>query len=176
MGMKWNQVVSNALWLYTQRQNCTYMLGCSGEVAGRDKKVEECFRWYYDHDYKEKIGATIPDWEPTDNADAAWKKWLKIYGGKLCFDCSGYLDWCLGYKGIHRYSSWDFGSMPKNASIKAGPAGSALWKKGHVGLDIGYGYELEIRNFGMTFELFQIVTRDFTDSTKINDVDYTGAI
>lgn len=177
MGIKWNQFVANALWLYTQRQNITYCLGCSGEVAGRDKRVEDCWKYYYGTpEWHNKIGASVPGWNATDSADVAWQKWLTVYGGKLCFDCSGYLDWCLGYKGIHKYSSWDFGAMPKNESIKAGAAGSALWKKGHVGVDIGYGYECEIGHYGGTIELYQIVTRDFTESHSIPDVDYTGAI
>lgn len=182
MGIRWSQFVANALWLYTQRQNITYCLGCSGEVAGRDKHVEDCFKYYYsstkegETKWHDKIGASIPGWNPSDSADVAWQKWLSVYGGKLCFDCSGYLDWCLGYKGIHKYSSWDFGSMASSPSLKVGPAGSAIWKTGHVGIDIGYGYECEIGYYGGTIELHQIVTTDFVSSHKINDVDYTGAI
>lgn len=174
--IRWNKFVQNALWIYTQRSNCTYCLGCSGEVAGRDSRVEANWRYYFNQpDYHDKIAATIPGYSDTMSEDQAWGAWLTVYRGKLCFDCSGLLDWCLDYKGVHKYSSWDFGGMPKNASIKAGPAGSVLWRKGHVGLDIGYGYNIEICNFGKTIELNQTATRDFTDSIKCKDVDYTGA-
>lgn len=36
----WNRIINRALFLYTHRDNITYNLGCSGEVAGRDDIVE----------------------------------------------------------------------------------------------------------------------------------------
>ena len=171
----WDEVIRRALFLYINRTNITYNLGCSGEVVGRDKIVEENFRYYYNHGWAEKIGDSIPGWDPTWNVNKSWAKWSALNSSKMCFDCSGYIDWCLGYEGVHKYSSWSFGSMNKNPSLAAGVAGSALWKKGHVGLDMGYGYLLEIGHYGGTIELNKISNRDFTSSHLITDVDYNGA-
>lgn len=171
----WSHTIQRILFLYTHRDNITYCLGCSGEVAGRDVIVENQFKYYYDNGWKESIGASIPSWTASMDKNEAWNEWLKYYQGKMCFDCSGLIDWCIGYEGIHKYSSWEFGQMKKNESLAAGVAGSVLWKKGHVGLDIGYGYEIEIGGYGGTLNLYNINERGFTSSHLITEVDYTGA-
>ena len=161
----WSKMINRALWLYTQRAGITYCLECAGEVAGRDKAVENRFKYYYG----------TPEWQPTDSADIAWKKWLTVNNGKMCFDCSGYIDWCMGYEGIHKYSSWSFGGMTKNPSLAEGVAGSVLWKEGHVGLDIGYGASLQIGSYGNTIRLAMIGDDPWTSSHLITGVDYAGA-
>ncbi len=172
----WSKMINRALWLYTQRAGITYCLECAGEVAGRDKAVENRFKYYYGTpEWHDKIGHSCPGWEPTDSADTAWKKWLTVNNGKMCFDCSGYIDWCMGFEGIHKYSSWSFGGMPKQASVSQGVAGSALWREGHVGLDIGYGASLSIGSFGNSINLRMIGDEEWTSSHLITGVDYTGA-
>ena len=176
----WSKMINRALWLYTQRAGITYCLGCSGEVAGRDAMVENQWKYYYnDPKWHATIGATIPGWYDTMSTGEAWEKWLSVYGGKMCFDCSGFLCWCMGYEGQHVYSSWDFGSMIKQSSVPAGVAGSALFKKtstgAHVGLDIGYGACLDIANFGGSINLSMIGDRGWTSSHLITGVDYIGA-
>lgn len=162
--------------LYDQRDRVTYCLGCAGQVAGRDKMVEDQFKYYYNtNEWKYKIGNSIPGWVATDTADQAWNKWLNLHRGKMCFDCSGLICWAMGYEGIHIYSSWDFGAMPKNESIGAGVAGSVLWKKGHVAIDCSYGALFEIGAWGGTIEYHMNIRRNFTSSHLIPEVDYTGA-
>lgn len=174
--MTWDEVIRNAMWLYYNRDDITYCLGCSGEVAGRDKNVENQFKYYYgSNEWKYKIGASIPGWAATDTADQAWNKWLNIHKGKMTFDCSGFIDWCIGFQGIHKYSSWDFGNMTNAGTPSSGPAGGVLFKQGHVGLDIGYGYNLEIGAYGHTIELNKISLRDFKSSRFITGIDYVGS-
>lgn len=173
--MEWNKTIQEALWLYINREGITYCLGCSGEVVGRDKNVENQFKYYYNHDWKNKIGQGLEGWNENMNADQAWALWSNKHKGKMAFDCSGLLCFCIGYKGVHKYTSWDFQKMKANESCAAGVAGSALWKKGHVALDIGYGYLLEIGEYNKTIELNKISQRAFTSSHLINEIDYTGA-
>ena len=109
------------------------------------------------------------------NASETWELWLKYNRGKMCFDCSGFICWCLGYEKQHMYSSWDFGKMQPETSTAKGFAGYALWKQGHVGLDIGYEYMLEIGEYNHTIELNKISERAFVDSHPIIGIDYTGA-
>ena len=175
----WSHMINRALWIYTQRANVTYCLGCAGEVAGRDKVVENNFRYYYtsskEPEWHERIGASIPGWYPGMPVDDAWNGWLSVNGGKMCFDCSGFICWCMGYEGIHKYSSWDFAKMPKNESLSAGVAGSAVWRNGHVGLDIGYGATLSIGSYGGSINLRMIGDEPWVSSHRIDGVDYTGA-
>lgn len=171
----WSHMINRALWLYTQRDKITYCLGCAGEVAGRDKKVQNQFKYYYDHGWKEKIGAQLYGWNSNMNANEAWNLWLSYNKDKMCFDCSGYLCWCMGLEGVHKYSSWSFAAMPENPSLSAGVAGSALWKTGHVGLDIGYGACLDIGAYNHSIELNMIGDKGWESSHLIKEVDYTGA-
>lgn len=171
----WSHTINRALWLYTQRAGITYCLGCSGEVAGRDKHVENNFRYYYEHGWDEHIGFSIPGWEVGMSTDKTWDMWLKLHKGKMCFDCSGFIDWCIGYEGIHKYTSWDFGEMKKQDSLSSGFAGSVLWKKGHVGLDIGYGACIDIGHYGGTLEISMLGDKDWTSSHLIENVNYEGA-
>lgn len=171
----WNEVISYGLYLYTQRDNITYCLGCSGEVVGRDKIVENQFKYYYDHGWKDKIGNGLIGWNSKMNASQAWNLWAAANKGKMAMDCSGFIDMCLGYFGNHKYTSSSFGSMPKFLSVSQGYAGGILWKEGHVGLDIGYGYELEIGAYNQTLQLNNIGTKSFTQSIRCTEIDYKGA-
>lgn len=109
------------------------------------------------------------------NASETWELWLKYNRGKMCFDCSGFICWCLGYEKQHMYSAWDFGKMQPETSPAKGFAGYALWKQGHVSIDIGYGYEIEIYAYNHSLDIFKISERDFVGSHSIIGVDYTGA-
>lgn len=170
----WNQFIHNAFALYTDRDKITYCLGCTGQVVGRDKFVENQFRYYYDHGYKDQILSGLTA-NKNATVDEAWFLWSRNNMGKMCFDCSGLLDWCLGYYGQHKYSSWNFGDMPKQPSIQSGVAGSALWKKGHVEIDVGYGVVLGVGRWNDTIQITLIERRDFESSHLIKDVDYTGS-
>ena len=173
--MKWDDVIKRVMFIFDHREGVTYCLGCAGEVAGRDDIVRRQFIYYYDHGWKEKIGEGIPGWVATDNAARTWEKWLNINRGKMCFDCSGLICWACGYEGRHVWSSWNLGNMEREASPSAGVAGSVLWKSGHVGLDIGYGYEMEIGSYNNTIEFHKIGDRGWTRSCYIDGIDYTGA-
>lgn len=166
MGLTWDRIIKNALYIFVHKDEYTYCLGAIGELA-ESERVKNLYEYYYEHGYKDIMGMT-------------YAEWLKINRGKKCFDCSGFMDYIQDHK-VHDWSSWTYGDMPKNKSLVDGVAGSALWKKGHVGLDIGYGYFLHFPNWNRTCEMGKISEYNWTSSHKIdvagtnNDIDYTGA-
>ena len=160
--ISWDEFIKRALYIYTHRDQYTYCLGAAGEPV-ESERVRNLFEWYYENGYKDIIGM------PYD-------QWVRLHAGKRCFDCSGYLDYCLtNEEGYHLYSSWHYGEMPKASSLVAGVAGSALWKRGHVGLDFGYGHFLHFPNWNRTCEEGKISEYDWTSSHQVIGVDYNGA-
>lgn len=177
---EWNKGIADVLYLMRSSNidNITYCLGCCGEVAGRDSIVESQFKYYYTHGWNDKIGTQgvgLPGYYNGMSVNDAWNIWLSINKGKQCFDCSGLICWFAGFRGEHKYSSWDVASMKKNKSASEGPAGSVLWKSGHVALDIGYGFCVEIGLWNDTIQLNKISERDFTSSHLMVDVTYINA-
>ncbi len=56
-----------------------------------------------------------------------------------------------------------------------GVEGSLLWKPGHVALDIGRGFCLEMVGEMRDLQINRIAGRGFTTSARLPWVDYTGA-
>lgn len=178
MAIQWNKVIQSAIKLYTRRGGATYCLGCSGQTVGGvgNNTIRSNFLYYYDHGYKAQMGKGLKGWNSSMTGEQAWALWSKQWHNHMAFDCSGLIDYCINGEQIgHKYSSYDFGAMPKNESLAAGCAGSVLWKSGHVGLDIGYGALIEIGTWNDTIQLNLISERTFTSSHKIKGVDYTGS-
>lgn len=160
-------VIERVLFIYQHRDDVTYCLGCSGEVVGRDKKVENSFKYYYQNGYKEKIDNSIAYGFVSIDADQAWSLWSNKYKGKMAFDCSGLIDWCLGYMGNHKYTSWNFKSFPTTAA-----SGSACWKDGHCGIFIGYNNFIHIPTWGHTLELQRVDEYNWKSYHKIEGIQY----
>lgn len=156
----WDSIIKKALFVYVHRDEYTYCLGGVGQPV-ESNEIKNLYEYYYNNGYKDTMGMT-------------YSEWAKINKGKKCFDCSGFLDYLRGQV-EHIDSSWTYGDMKKNKSLVDGVAGSALWKKGHVGLDIGYGYFLHFPNWNRTCELGKISEYNWTSSHLISDVDYNGA-
>lgn len=158
--MTWDRLIKNALCMLDHPERYTYCLGAVGELA-ESPRIKALFEYYYEHGYKDKIGMT-------------YDEWLAINRGKQCFDCSGFLDYVLGHN-THDWSSWTYGDMSKNKSLSEGVAGSVLWKKGHVGLDIGYGRFIHFPNWNRSCEYGRITEYNWTSSHLITGIDYEGA-
>lgn len=158
--MKWDDIIKKGLYIYVHRDEYTYCLGGNGELA-ESQRIKNLYEYYYNNGYKDTMGKP-------------YSEWLKENKGKKCFDCSGFLNYICGIT-EHSRSSWTYGGMSPNASLVDGVAGSTVWKRGHVGLDIGYGYFLHFPNFNRTCELGKILEYDWTRSVLIDDIDYNGA-
>ena len=156
----WDKAIKRALFLYVHRNEITYNLGCMGEDV-ESEKARAQYEYYYAHGWADKMG--MP-----------YNTWKLLHAGKVCMDCSGLLDLIYGYKN-HNKSSWSYAGMHRNPSLIEGVAGSAVWHTGHVGLDIGYGYCVEIGVYNDTLMLTKLSERTFTDSFLADGIDYTGA-
>lgn len=157
---RWSDIISSALGVLQHAEKYTYCLGCTGQLAESDF-VKNQFTYYYEHGYKDAIGMN-------------YEEWLDRNRGKYCFDCSGFIDALIEAAG-HVYSSWNFGEMKAQASVQEGVAGSVLWKKGHVGLDIGYGWYLHFPYWNRSCELGYIPIANWEKSCLIDGVDYSGS-
>ena len=60
-------------------------------------------------------------------------------------------------------------------SVQNGKAGYMLYKTGHCGVDIGYGYTMHIGSCGSTFEIAKIQDVGFTNSGAFPGYDYSKA-
>lgn len=158
---KWDEMIKRALYIYTHRDEYTYCLGASGQMVG-SPTVNNLFSYYYKNGYAEKIGMDLETWNRT-------------HAGKKAFDCSGFLDYCRNGKTGHDLTSHNYGIMEKYPDLVKGTAGACLWKYGHVGLDIGYGFYVHFPNWNRTCEFGKILESDFTESIKISDINYEGA-
>lgn len=145
----WNDVVKKALDLLYHADQYMYCLGGQGEPQ---EQLAEKIKYYY--------GLSLAAWNTR-------------YGtGKKLMDCSGLVNLCAG-----KPRSWTSAAYAQNAGVtpKDGLAGYALYKKGHVGIDIGHGFFVHIPTVGHTVELGKIADYDWTSSHPIPGVDYTGA-
>ena len=68
-----------------------------------------------------------------------------------------------------------FSKCTYKTTPEKGVEGSLLWKPGHVALDIGKGYCLEMVNEFRDLQVNKISGRGFSRSGRLPWVDYTGA-
>lgn len=165
----WDKLVKNAYDIFANRDKYTYNLECCGELAESDR-AKALYEYYYEY------GKTHPGFNNGNVPTKPYAEWLKENKGKRCFDCSGFVDYCLGYT-THKYASGYFPKSKINESMAAGVAGSLLWKSGHIGIDCGYGVFLDFPKYNESCRLSTHRTRPdyWTQSFECSDVDYTGA-
>jgi hypothetical protein len=154
---KWDEAVRAAMYMYYHRDQYAYLYGTDGET-GSDALVDKMVAAYPAH-FK---GMDI----------AAIKEHVR---GKTCYDCSGFIHTIFGAPDMT--SSAIIGDCSfTTTDLVAGVAGSVLWKPGHIGLDIGYGYSLDIPTELQTIRLLKISDYNWQKSGKWEKyADYTGA-
>lgn len=149
-------IVKRALNWYTERDSVAYWMGAKGEVL-TNKRMDELVKWY--PDYFSKY---------TPERLAELKKWSL---GKIGFDCSGLVSVCAGLKGLSSWSLWD--RTVNRTTVKECKAGSFLWRPGHIGIDIGYGYFIDIAAEGQTIRLLPNSKGTFTNGGEYVGADYS---
>lgn len=98
---------------------------------------------------------------------------IKDYSrGKIGMDCSGFITLISGVGGS---SAMQYNACVKKTRIEDGKAGSLLYRLGHVGIDIGYGYAMHIPIEGHTLEIAKIQKVGFTNSGELPGYDYSEA-
>lgn len=154
----WDEAIKKALEVLQHKDQYAYFMGAKGEVL-TDARMDLLMNVY--KDYFSKYTAA-------EKQDI--KNWSR---GKIGFDCSGFVGYCIG---DHSYSGSQIDHCKKKTTILAnGVAGSVLWKPGHVGLDIGYGFFLHFPVEKQSCTLGRIREYNWQLSGESSYVNYTGA-
>lgn len=151
----WDDVVKNAMAIFNHRDRFTYCLSGDGQLADL---YGNNYNYYKDH-----------------NKNQSFEDWInKVARGKYVLDCGGYI---TAIAGLNIYlTSGDLRNKGlKKTAPENGVAGSLLWKPGHVGIDIGYGYFLHFPAYGRTCEFGKISQYDWQESYRLPGIDYAGA-
>ncbi len=153
----WDEVCKTALKMFAHRDEYAYLYGTDGET-GSDSLVD-------------KMVAAYPSYFSGKDT-AAIKEYVR---GKTCYDCSGWVHTLFGAPDMNSTSIIN-DCTNVSTDLVAGVAGSVLWKSGHVGIDFGYGFCLDIPTELQTIRLRKISECDWTKSGQWTKYcDYTGA-
>lgn len=149
------EVLKKAYELYVKRGGIAYFYGAKGETL-TEKRMNELI-------------AAYPEYYARFSPQALEE--IKRYSkGKMGLDCSGFITKITGISGnsASLYRKTVDKTTPKN-----GKCGYVLYKQGHCGLDIGYGYCMHIGTAGGTIEIAKISAVGWTDSGAFPGYDYT---
>lgn len=147
-----------AFKLYVNRYRYIYFYGAKGELM-TDPVMNQLIETY-----PEFYGKYSPE---------EIEEIKKNARGKIGVDCSGFITLISG---IYGSSAMLWEKCTDKTTPRDGKAGYMLYKKGHVGIDIGYGYEMEIGRVNCTFEINKISDRDFVSSGALPNYDYGKAV
>lgn len=160
MAKTWDEAVKTALEIYLHRDNYAYFYGAKGQVLTDDLMT---YLWNAEPKYFAK-------YNETDR-----KRIFNYSRGKIGGDCSWFVGKCIGDM------TWSGGIWSKcydiNPDVFKGVAGSVVYKPGHIGIDIGYGFYLHTPSELHTVELgrFKEWTVDWNWCGKHSYIDYNGA-
>ena len=150
-------ILRRAFKLYVNRFSYAYFYGAKGEVL-TEKRMNELI-------------ATYPEFYSRFSTQALEE--IKRYSrGKRGLDCSGFL---TEITGINGNSAQLYEATVDKTTVENGKAGYMLYKLGHCGVDIGYGYCMHIGSMGSTFEIAKIQSIGFTNSGAFPNYDYSKA-
>lgn len=157
----WRDVIKEGLAMHVHADQYAYFYGAKGQKL-TDSVMEAL--WQAEPEYFKRY-------------DEKQKKAIFKYSrNKIGYDCSGFIGKITG---CNTYSGaiWSRCSK-KSKNLYLGPAGSILWKPGHVALDIGLGFGIEMGAEGHSVEMFRIsenLNRFEGTGQLVTYIDYTGA-
>lgn len=157
MMMSW-QICQKAFKLYNERENIAYFYGAKGEVL-TDEVMDYLIQAEPDH-FKRYSATEL-------------KKIKNFSRGKIGYDCSGFVSVCVGVKGWSSASLWD--KTKNRGTIAEVKAGSLLYRKGHIGIDIGYGQCMQIGIEGDTITIVPNTSLGFTAGGEWYNANYSEA-
>lgn len=148
-------IIKNALSWYDRRDDCAYWYGAKRQVL-----TDDLMDYYV---------SAYPDHFKRYSADdlERLKRWSR---GKIGFDCSGFVSACVGVNGWSSASLW--ARTVNRSDVREAKAGCLLYRPGHIGIDIGYGYSLDIPIEGQTIRLTRNTIPGFTYGGEWYDADY----
>lgn len=153
------KILQNAFKLYCDRDNIAYFYGAKGQKL-TDANMDALIK--AEPEYFSQYSA------------AELKKIKDFSRNKTGYDCSGFVGACVG---VMEWSGGLWSHCVNKTTVAKGKAGSILYRKGHVGLDIGYGYAMDCPKEGRTLEIFKNSPSDrrFTGSGEYYKFDYSEA-
>lgn len=93
--------------------------------------------------------------------------------GKVCCDCSGLISWATGIaRSSQNYHDTALEIEPIATIVKA-PIGTAVWRKGHIGIYIGNGEYIAEDGSAYGCRINKLRNAGFTHWLKLKDIDYT---
>lgn len=153
----WDEAIKIGLDIYNNREKYCYFYGAKGQTM-TDTTMDALIAAQPTY-FSKYTMQQIED--------------IKNYSrGKIGLDCSGFTGKCIGNM---TYSGAQIENCGTYETLAGGPAGSLLYKPGHIGLDIGYGYFLHFPIEGRTCELSKISNYDWQKSGQSKAIDYSGA-
>ena len=151
------KVIQNALDMLASRDTIAYLYGGDGSI---------CTETYW-----KRWIARYPNRIP----EAEQEKIHDFTIGKRVYDCSQLVITCCGAPDMTSKRIIDM-CNPVTEDLAAGVEGSILWKPGHVGIDIGYGYAIDIPTEGQTVRIRPISVGGWKKSGQLwTYVNYMNA-
>lgn len=135
----WDRIIVKAYEMYVDRDKYAYFYGAKGCML-TDATMDYLIRSYSKHF--------------AQYTDIQLRQIKAFSQGKIGYDCSGFIQ---AVTGIGGNSAMQFGTCENvSDNLAAGPAGSLLWKPGHIGLDCGFGVFLHMPREGESIILGKI--------------------
>lgn len=152
-------ILRNAFKIYTERDKYAYFYDAKGIVL-TDSAMDYLIRLHWEDHFKRFSPEEL-------------KKIKDFSRGKIGYDCTGFI-WAIS--GVGGSANWIYDKATVNkTSVENGKAGSLLWKPGHAGIDIGYGYAMDFPIELHTAEIVKIQARGFSGSGELAGYDYSEA-
>ena len=151
-------ILRRAFKMFVERDRYAYFYGCKGEKL-TEKRMEELILQYWNEYYSRFSVQALEE----------IKRFSK---NRIGYDCSGFI---TAITGIPGYSASLYANTVNKTSVTDSKAGALLYKPGHVGIDIGYGYTMHIGSSGATIEIAKIQTVGFTKAGEFKGYDYSEA-
>lgn len=155
--VKWIDVVKNGLKMLVNKDEYCYFYGAKGEKMDRET-MERLYTAY---------PARYTEWTAEEK-----ERLFDFCEGKIGYDCSGFIGALVDDM---TYSGALISHCLYTTTPAGGVAGSLLYKSGHIGIDIGYGYFLHMPSEFHSVEIGKIGEYDWATSGEHTNVDYTGA-
>ena len=156
----WDRVIKDALAMHVHADQYAYFYGAKGErltiavMRALMEKEPEYWKRYTDKQIAEIMAFSVD---------------------RIGYDCSGFIGKVTG---CNTYSGAIWDRCTDKTTPAKGPAGSILWKPGHVGLDIGMGFYLQTGKEGESITMGRISENviKWEGSGRLSSyIDYTGA-
>lgn len=111
---------------------------------------------------------------PTYYTNTRLTKALKKQGG-LATDCSGLISWLTG---LIRGSQGYYDTAIKRGTISSIPnvPGLAVWRKGHIGVYVGYGWVIEAKGIDYGVVLTKLSAGTWTHWLRLKDIQYVDYV